>query len=872
MLWLVTDNSKKFEECAMILGRHGMRVARMPIAEFEERAVEGLFERDPKLVAVLRETSKLVRKDNGEVIDDFRDPALAVMLVQNVGRLQAWVREADGTIGVRRYESAVEGWLDPVASGEVSDAFGWDAAFRTRALGRSYHELRAAGLKHSARDRVLSQFALDQLYLRERADLNYAPQNQDSTVDFSRDAARFVAEHPWLRGLDRSRPGVGRLIDSVAEDGLFFRSAQNRRERNYWLPGLNAGVPLTAKRDALHEATFLVHDLMHFAQPDLVFTGEVGGEYEVARNVYSAWRMVSEACSLVLADMLFVADVRAAGAEYDFAKRQIFPLYEAVRGRAGDDWLTAMRTLVRANVRYALLGDSSGFEALAPEGDPGGVFADALDRYKQKYEGYFRADHRWTVANFDEMHRRRAVFARWSAMVGERRLASLGLVTVDALVRRLRSEDDGSLDTLEGTVEQVLRVVLDELESRARSGAVERRTEAQRKTRAFSRWVVGQCMMFAAWEFVPRSRPIATAILRAIDDAVIDDAVIERVRARMSDHVAELVAEGMLSEDDRRTYDGVFPLFEPKYVAYDSKADREPLDRVADQCFLRRREGGREPEALDLRAWWACARGVAQRDRLQTLMAAAGVRFHDDEHRFVRAPSARLVAVGGVEIERSFGAGFSVRSSSVGERWFDGVREAQLALMGSGAAMTYLDPRDRGPTALAASSIERGHGSITHLASVTLLVAGFSTAVGNELNGQRDLVHVARVTEARTEAQGDPPLCVLCEEDVALYRSLRSLRRGLVDQLESADDSQEPMLRRESINLSHASAKATMALVTGSLRSWQKLVASIDDEGREEEYRRVLVAINDVLSALHPSLFCASVRYRFRPTWTRRAR
>ncbi|MFO0562055.1 MAG: hypothetical protein U0269_28840 [Polyangiales bacterium] len=873
MLWLITDNLKKYDECAMILGRHGMRVERRPVESFAEPALAEYFAAYPKLVAVLRETSKLVRKDDGELLRDWRDPANAVLSVRNIARLHVWTRGEQGAIAHKQYESAVDGWLDPVANEGAVDAFGWDAVFRTRSLGRSYHELRAAGLKHSARDRVLAQFAMDELYLRERVDLNYTPQNQKTTVDFERDVAAFVREHPWLSRLDRSRPGVGRLIDSVVEAGVFFRAAQNRRERNYWWPGLNAGVPLVAKRDAVHEATFMVHDFMHFAQPDLVFTGEVGDDVDVARNVYSAWRMISEACSLVLADMLFVDELRGMGVEYEYGKRQIFPLFEAVRGAVGDDFVCAMRALVRANVRYAVLGDSAGFDALA-QGRSDGHYAVALEKYKGKYEGYFRADWRWTVANFDEMWRRRAVFARWSALVEERRFRSLGLRTVDSLVRELRAKDERALDTLEGTVERVLEVVLREFEARAqRGGAVGDERRDERRSRAFSRWVLGQCMMFAAWEFVPRATPMARAILRSIDGP-IDDAVIARVRARMNDHIDELVSEGMLSEDDRRTYDGVFPLFEPKYVYYESKTDTAPLAEVAAQSFAARRASVREPLALDLSAWWAMAKDVAHRERLRVLLAAAGVRFHDDERRFVRAPVARIVAAGGLSVRRAFASGVAIEgvSDSEGERrWFEALREKQIELMGSAAAMTYLDPKDRGASALATVALQKGHASIAHLASVTLLVAGFSTAVENELNGQRDLVHLARLTEARTEAQSDPPLCVLCEEDVASYRALREARERLF-----AGDAEVGAATRalslEAVNLSHSSAKATMVLLTGTLRNLQKLVSAIDDEGREEEYRRVLVAINDVLSALHPALFRQSEAYSFRPTYTRRQR
>ena len=198
----------------------------------------------------------------------------------------------------------------------------------------------------------------------------------------------------------------------------------------------------------------------------------------------------------------------------------------------------------------------------------------------------------------------------------------------------------------------------------------------------------------------------------------------------------------------------------------------------------------------------------------------------------------------------------------------------QRESMGYAASMTYLDPSDRGPSALAEGAIGRGHFSVAHLASVTLLVAGFSCAVENELNGQRDVVHLARLTEARTEAQCSPPLCVLYEEELPLFTSIdEHLRAHHAAAFEprAGEDRASRMMRLESVNLAYPAAKATMVLLTGTIRSLQKMVSSIDDPGREEEYRRVLLEINTAMHALHPSLFKSSDEYGFRPRYRRGA-
>jgi hypothetical protein len=42
------------------------------------------------------------------------------------------------------------------------------------------------------------------------------------------------------------------VYKAVVNAGVFFRSAKNRREKTYWLPGLNAGLPFTPKKDEIH--------------------------------------------------------------------------------------------------------------------------------------------------------------------------------------------------------------------------------------------------------------------------------------------------------------------------------------------------------------------------------------------------------------------------------------------------------------------------------------------------------------------------------------------------------------------------------------------------------------------------------------------
>jgi hypothetical protein len=862
MIALVTDNAQKIRECSRVLGRHAVSMVPWSRQDFSEEELPSRFAADAKLVAVLRETSKLLAASDRSPITDYRAPQAALLEVVNVSRLVAWVRDTKSPTGLLRVEFQRElpGWLDPFGSPNDPSVFAWDGVFRVRGLGKSYHELRLLGLKNSARDLVLSDFALAHLYLPEHIDLAHHPLRPSRTVDFDEHPSAFIAASPWLRELPQDRPGLGRILAQVVREGLFFRSARNRREKNYWLPGLNAGVPLTPKRDAIHEITFLFHDLMHFAQPDLVFTGALGGEPAVARNVYVAWRMISEALSLALADMLFVEHLARRGVDYDWSKRRIHPLFRCLELDPDGRFVETVRVLGEASVRYALLGDDSGFRALRRRDTAGEGFEESLGAFKAKYEGYFKADYRWTVENFDDMVARSDIFSRWAALVGEARLQRAGLMTLDGAVRRLRAARPEALGSLEGTVSAVCELALDSLLAKA-SVAPPAPAPEEARDRAFRRWVYGQCMMFAAWDFLPGSVTVGRATLEALDAREqVDGDFITRVRARMDAHVDGLHAAGLISEDDRNTWNGVFPLFEPKYVSYDRKGDDTPLAAVARACFAKpEADAGRAARAtiegvpcLDLSRFWSTVQGIAPAKRLRVLLAEAGVMFHDAERDLVRAPAAAPVAVGGLPLRRH-GADWALGTLSPDRELLARVRQAQREAMGYAAAMTYLNPKDTAPEPLAEAVLARGHGSVAHVASVTLLLAGLSTAVENELNGQRDLVHLARLTEARTAAQGDPPVCVLDARDVPLFRAVLDHARATISAL--SGDERAPADRHESRNLAMPAAKATLVLVTGSLRAFQKLVSAIDDQGRELEYRRCLTAINDVLHPLHPGLF-----------------
>ena len=80
---------------------------------------------------------------------------------------------------------------------------------------------------------------------------------------------------------------------------------------------MNAGLPLIAKKDPIHELTFMFHDFGHFLMKDLIFTGI---DSPLHRQVYIASRMISEAATIMLADGVFVDTLQRSSLDYDFSE------------------------------------------------------------------------------------------------------------------------------------------------------------------------------------------------------------------------------------------------------------------------------------------------------------------------------------------------------------------------------------------------------------------------------------------------------------------------------------------------------------------------------------------------------------------------
>jgi hypothetical protein len=240
-------------------------------------------------------------------------------------------------------------------------------------------------------------------------------------------------------------------------------------------------------------------------------------------------------------------------------------------------------------------------------------------------------------------------------------------------------------------------------------------------------------------------------------------------------------------------------------------------------------------------------------DLLARFLDAAGVRWHqrleEDGFHLVASPAVKTVSLGGIPF---VGGGGQLALAISPDVPFDigSYRAATERMMGYSGMMSYLNSGRKSADEMFSMLAQKGELSVAHAVSVGILVAGVSVAVENEFNSQRDLVHLARVTVARSAIQNSPPLVVHDSRHVPAFRQALALARQLRDEAEvSGKDG------LEAINLIYPAAKATAFVMTASLRNFMKLLQQESDQGKERELRSVLSQVRDNLKIIWPGIF-----------------
>lgn len=549
---LLTSSHHKAQEFAAALGSHGQKMTAVPIEGdvADITLVQGLLaEHD----FVIREQTTLIDAHSGaEIGAEPKDMALLI----NRSAMVTWRRSDGAPMVVKSYEASVEGFIDISSRSSERDIFGWDDVFIPIDSGITLHDMKQRRIKTSARQLNIGRFLADHVHFASRLDMRFFPMNQDRTFEFNSKAFEFVTTNPLIAA-GTSGTYLENTLGHVLRSGIFFRSASNRKEKNYWLPGLNAGIPLTEKKDPIHEITFLFHDLMHFQLPDLIpdWAGPI------ARDIYVTHRVMGEALTLVLADMVFVDNMNRSGVEYDFSKRLIYPLY---RNMDVGGSLADLRSIVKAMAMYAVRGDDRLLRALLK---PDQEAVDALEAFKGKYGRFFDEDLRWTEHNFDQFESQSPYIRRWlDDVVGRESLKANGLETITSFVERLADVTGG-----EDPFDAIFDAIFDGVVVR-NAGSAADCTASLSTSNAFKRYMIGQLSIFARFMDVLDAPAIRNKLMSMVaSPQELTDADISGMTGLYETYVTLLERRNLIDHSDALTYRSVHPVFPPFYVFYDTK-------------------------------------------------------------------------------------------------------------------------------------------------------------------------------------------------------------------------------------------------------------------------------------------------------------
>ena len=472
--------------------------------------------------------------------------------------------QKDGVHTQFNFSAEVDGFIFPHLKTARDDVYNWDDIFVSARTMKTYQDMKDNGVKNSARDLAFSKL-IDELpfifEFEKKVNLNFNPTDINDVVSFEPFIYQLFQDNEYYK-IAYKNPLFKNIINNVLNEGLFIRRASNRKQKNYWLPGLNAGIPLTPKKDELHEMTFMFHDIMHFIFTDVF----VVDDSKLAKHKYIISRMMSEAFTLVLADMLFVSLIKKENIEYDYNKRRIYPLFEQLDFAIDKSNISKIKELLWANVCFALMGRED--ELFSLVGDQS-----LIDHYKEKYQRFFQEDYRWTNHNYENVVKKASSNRK---LVKITDFCQEAIPNTDTFCNSLNL--DSSLETqiktvfdeMFGKLEKVINTEIDYDQSLAFTNAVKR-------------YYVGQMSVFFKFETLYNDLFITQMIAYLKKDRLTQDD-LKSLNEIYSVYINKLENDHYISKYTAKDFKNICPIFDPFYVFYEKK-ENETFDETLTAIF-----------------------------------------------------------------------------------------------------------------------------------------------------------------------------------------------------------------------------------------------------------------------------------------------
>lgn len=476
----------------------------------------------------------------------------------------------DGVLKNKEYKASVDGFIFPNLKNATrkEDIYNWDDVFVSKNSHLSYQELKEKGIKNSARDIALSLMTEDfktLFLLKEQMNLNFNPIDGSEVISF-KPIIHNLLKNNKAYSIVYNNEFFNPILNKVLNNGLFIRKAKTRAQKNYWLPGCNAGIPLTHKKDSIHELTFMFHDIMHFLFPDFLLNNNT----EKDKKVYIISRMMSEAFTIVMADYLFVDILKKSGIEYDFDKRKIHPLFENLNIDVNLESLSKIKEVLYKNALFVLLGNEQELKNLVNDDEN-------FEKYKEKYQPFFTEDYVWTYNNANHFMKYSDVNEKWYEYVSSNGLNHLKTTKQFSYLNSSTKE----------IFDQIFEVFFATIENAISENI--QYNEVLSYKNAYLNYLSGQMMIFYNYS-AHYNDLFKSSIEKEIKSLIVEDkyenviSICDKIYDIYALYLDSLEEDKLISAYKVEQYKNIYPMFEPFYVFYDKKEKRKFDDVI--KCVL----------------------------------------------------------------------------------------------------------------------------------------------------------------------------------------------------------------------------------------------------------------------------------------------
>lgn len=432
----------------------------------------------------------------------------------------------------------LKGYIDLSKKENHKSVFGWDDIFVLPFAGLSLFEVSKINSKVSSRQKNLSSFVAEHLHYKERLSTKFNKVEAEETIMIDHNVFMLLKENKYLNSPSVISSGIHEILKKSLKNGAFFRSSKTRREKNYWFPGLNAGIPLVEKKDEIHEITFAVHDLFHFVIPDILLNGKLTRKN---KKNYIIGRMMSEAISLVLADGWFIQNLKK-DFEYDYSKRAIYPLFENIDLNNQEN----LKKAITSMVYYVLKGDINYLKEITNN-------EEAITNFKNKYDAFFVEDYKWTFINYSNLVSRTEQISDWFKTC------------------HIEDEFDNVNDYIEEQKELIIKEILNSFLEK-----IFEKEEFNQDlffSNSFKRYMLGQCFIFSTFKNISISQQFKRKILFSLSKPILNKEECLNIKNFFKLYVEELHRMNLIDDDQSILFKEIYPLFDPSFAFYDKEKE-----------------------------------------------------------------------------------------------------------------------------------------------------------------------------------------------------------------------------------------------------------------------------------------------------------